>query len=119
MLVKAALTDRARSFYRGTIRIAEDASKSEADQQQRALLLSSDARICAIPSLEVATHDVQCAHGSAAGRVNPEELWYLQQRGLDKEQAEKLLVEGFFCEPFLKGRPEVLKQLKERVSPFK
>ena len=99
VLVKAALCEQARSFYRGTIVIDHEAKGSQADQQQRALMLSPQAKTCAIPSLEVATHEVQCQHGSAAGTFSDDELWYLCSRGLSKKDAQRLLLEGFFNEP--------------------
>ncbi len=99
VVVKSVLQGRAHSFYRGMIDVHESAVHTQADQQQRALLLSSAARICAIPSLEVATHEVQCRHGSAAGRFNKEEMGYMLSRGLDKGQAENILIEGFYNGP--------------------
>lgn len=111
--VKAALSERARSFYRGTIRIPEQGVRSEAHQQQKALMLSPEAKTCAIPSLEVETHEVQCAHGSAAGKFNADEVRYLRSKGLDIQQAEKLLIEGFFSEAS-EWLPGSLTRLKER-----
>ncbi len=114
VLIKTALSEQARSFYRGMIRIEPEASQAKADQQQKALMLSRLARTCAIPGLEVKTHDVQCWHGSAAGRFNKEELWYLMARGLSKEQAQRVLLEGFFNEEFLAGT-QLGTKLKNRV----
>jgi len=118
VLVKSLLLDAAQSFYRGTISMNKEAAGSCADQQQRALILGQRARTCAIPSLEVATHDVSCKHGSAAGRFDENELWYLQSRGLEKKTAYDLLVEGFYND-CLGGREEpyfspVLERLKQR-----
>ncbi|MBA3751908.1 SufD family Fe-S cluster assembly protein [Candidatus Dependentiae bacterium] len=96
--VKSVLCGASQSFYRGTITIEESAKKAEAHQQQRALMLSTQARMCAIPSLEVATHDVRCSHGSAAGRFEKEQLQYLYTRGFDREHGYDLLIEGFFNE---------------------
>lgn len=115
VVVKAALSQRARSFYRGTIAIHPEGSKSVASQQQRALLLSPEVRTCAIPSLEVATHEVQCAHGSAAGQFNQDELWYVRSKGLSTEQAQRLLIEGFFNEPIALQNPEMRERLLARI----
>ena len=111
--------DQARSFYRGTITMNDEAGQSEADQQQRALILGNAARACAIPSLEVATHDVRCRHGSAAGRFNREELWYLLSRGFDEKEAYTLLINGFYNE-CLEGREvpglaNMIERVKQRV----
>jgi len=113
MLVKAALTESSRSFYRGTIVVDHDAPQSIAHQQQRALMLSSQAQTCAIPSLEVATHEVSCSHGSAAGKVNEDEMWYLHSRGFSKEEAETVLIEGFFNEPIIIQRKDILERMKK------
>ena len=114
VLVKTALSENARSFYRGTIRIKETARHSQANQQQKALMISSSARTCAIPSLEVATHEVQCRHGSAAGKFNDTEVWYLRSRGFTLIQAQRLLIEGFFKGDFVRDTP-LMKQLPDNV----
>ena len=116
MHVKALLLDAAQSFYRGIITMNEDAGQSDADQQQRALILSQSARTCAIPSLEIATHDVRCRHGSAAGRFNKEELWYLLSRGLDSASAHALLIDGFFNEhPLISEHKLLLVSMMNRL----
>ena len=96
VLVKTMVSAAARSFYRGTITMSGQAGQSDADQQQRSLILSPQARTCAIPSLEVATDDVRCRHGSAAGRFNRQEIWFLASRGLAESQACELLIDGFY-----------------------
>ena len=96
VLVKSALCDASRSFYRGTIVLEETAQRAQAHQQQRALMLSTQARMCALPSLEVAAFNVRCSHGSAAGGFNNEQVEYLRTRGISSEQAHTLLIEGFF-----------------------
>lgn len=115
--VKTLLLGEAHSFYRGTITMNEMATQSEADQQQRALILSPLARTCAIPSLEVATHDVRCRHGSAAGRFNKEELWYLQSRGFDGPSAYALLIDGFYNEhPLVQEHSQLLNSMLCRMK---
>jgi Fe-S cluster assembly scaffold protein SufB len=112
--VKTALWDTARAFYRGIIDIEAEASYSQADQYQAALMLSSDARVCAIPSLEVKAHEVQCRHGSAAGHIQDDQRWYLLSRGLDPSQAEKCIIEGFFNDALPREyAPLLLPSIKE------
>ncbi|MBA3954787.1 SufD family Fe-S cluster assembly protein [Candidatus Dependentiae bacterium] len=93
--IKNVLYDTSRALYEGTIFGSKEARAMLADQQQRALLMSNVARVCAIPSLEIKTKEVHCRHGSAVGKVNREQLLYLQSRGFTPEQAQKLLVEAF------------------------
>lgn len=98
LLSKGVVRDRARAVYYGYIRVAEGAQKTDAYQTNRNLLFSSEARADSIPNLEIKANDVRCSHGSSVGQVGAEELFYLMSRGLGREAAEKLLVEGFFEE---------------------
>ncbi len=92
---KVALTGGARSAYTGMIRIGRGAAGSEAYQENRNLLLSEDARAESIPELEILTDDVRCSHGATVAPVDPEQLFYLQSRGLAKMQATRVIVYGF------------------------
>ena len=121
VLVKAVLGDAARSFYRGTIILGEVAQRAQAHQQQRALMLSAQARMCALPSLEVAVHTVRCSHGSASGGFNDEQVQYLRSRGVSQEQAHDLLIEGFFNDGITKQRDAlkgIAQHLKGRCRSF-
>ncbi len=116
VLVKSAQLDQSRSFYRGTIGISQQAPLSEAHQQQRALLLSAQAKTTAIPSLEVGTHDVRCSHGSAAGRFQAAELEYVRSRGFDAASAQQLLIQGFFHDERLTNHADLVKRLHARAA---
>jgi Fe-S cluster assembly protein SufD len=61
------------------------------------LILSENARADSIPGLEIEANDVRCTHGATAGRVDEEMLFYLQSRGLKRDEATRLVVEGFFA----------------------
>jgi Fe-S cluster assembly protein SufD len=93
---KGSAKDSSRAVYFGFIRVAEDAQRTDAYQKNRNLLLSDDARIDAIPNLEIRANDVKCSHGASVGQVGVEELFYLMSRGLPRADAERLLVEAFF-----------------------
>jgi hypothetical protein len=114
--VRSVLLDSARNFYRGLIEIDNQANNSNADQQQKALIMSSSAKCCAIPSLEVAIHDVQCRHGSAAGRFSEAEMAFLAARGLERGQAVNLLMEGFYREKLVGFEGEFVKSIVERLK---
>ena len=92
---KCIVKDKSRAVYFGVIEVAENAQKTDAYQTNKNLLLSKEARIDSIPNLHIKANDVKCSHGSSTGRVDEEELFYLCSRGLRKNEAEKLLVEGF------------------------
>ena len=114
LLYKTALKDRATSLYTGLIRIAKGAGKSDAYQANRNLLLSNEARADSIPMLEILTDDVRCTHGATVGPVDPDQAFYLETRGIQAPEAERMLVEGFFEQVFqrlpLSGLRELLHQ---------
>ncbi len=95
---KGVLEDRARSVWRGVIRVAEGAQGTDAYQENRNLLLSAQARADSIPGLEIDTNDVRCTHGATAGPVDPMLRFYLMSRGIPKEEADRMIVEGFLEE---------------------
>jgi len=92
---KVVLTGSARSAYTGMIRIAPGAAGSEAYQENRNLLLSEGARAESIPELEILTDDVRCSHGATVSPLDPEQLFYLESRGIPRLQAMRVIVYGF------------------------
>lgn len=96
---KSALTDSASLVWYGITRINHGASAAEANQTSRNLLLSEKAKASPIPILEIDAFDVaKCSHGATAGPVEDTELFYLESRGIPKDVAEHMLVEGFFAD---------------------
>src|SRR6478736_511409 len=93
---KGALRENASAVWRGMIRVEKDAQKTNAYQENRNLLLSSEAHADSIPGLEIMANDVRCTHGATLGRIDREELFYLMARGLSRAEAERLIVRGFF-----------------------
>ena len=93
---KGALRDEARAVWRGMIRVEQDAQKTNAYQENRNLLLSKTAHADSIPGLEILANDVRCTHGATLGRVDREQLFYCMARGMSRQEAERLIVRGFF-----------------------
>jgi Fe-S cluster assembly protein SufD len=98
LLIKGALKDRARSVYQGYIKVYPGAQKTNAYQANRNLMLSHNARADSIPGLEIEADDVRCTHGATAGQVPEEYIFYLMARGLNRSNAERMVVQGFFEE---------------------
>lgn len=96
LLFKGIIRDAAQMTHHGTIKITPNGQYTESAQHTHMLLLSDDARALSVPNIEVSTHEVHCGHGSAIGRLDEEHIWYLQARGLSREQAEHCLLDGFF-----------------------
>lgn len=118
LLFKAALQGRSRSIYTGMIRIDKTAVKANAYQAAKNILLSREARANAIPMLEILTDDVKCGHGAAVGSLDDDQRFYLMSRGLDRTEAERAMVEGFFEDVLQKvpvpGLPEYLRTAIDR-----
>jgi Fe-S cluster assembly protein SufD len=97
-LYKGVVRDSARTVYQGLIDVGSSAAGTDAYLTNKNLVLNSGARADSIPSLSIDTNDVRCSHGATTGKVREEELFYLMSRGLDRGEARRLIVTGFFEE---------------------
>ncbi|MFN2543260.1 MAG: Fe-S cluster assembly protein SufD [Actinomycetota bacterium] len=98
LLYKGALKEASRAIYSGWVHIRPNASRSDAFQTSRNLVLSEHAKADAIPNLEIENNEVRCGHAASVGPVEEDTLFYLQSRGIPREEAERLIVFGFFQE---------------------
>ncbi|HIA39374.1 MAG TPA: hypothetical protein EYN88_00555, partial [Candidatus Poseidoniales archaeon] len=96
----AACDDNSRSVGTGRLLIAESAQGADAGQVFRNLLLSDKAKADVIPELEVLADDVSANHGAASAPLDPEQVFYLESRGLDKKESRDIIVEGFLMDAF-------------------
>ncbi len=97
LLYKCGLKDQSRLVWRGMIRVEKDAQRTDAYQKNDNLVLAETARADSIPGLEIEANDVRCTHGATAGRVDEDMIFYLCSRGISRETAVRLIVEGFFA----------------------
>ncbi|OGK31314.1 hypothetical protein A3B02_02630 [Candidatus Roizmanbacteria bacterium RIFCSPLOWO2_01_FULL_42_14] len=102
LLIKGVFFDDSKFLYEGLIQIDPGAQQSNAYQKNQNLLLSPNAFVDSRPFLEIKANDVRCTHGSTTGRLNQDQLMYLDMRGLSAADAEKVLVEGFVHDVFAK-----------------
>jgi Fe-S cluster assembly protein SufD len=117
LLYKGTLTERARSVWRGMIRVAPGANGTDAYQVNNNLMLDRRARADSIPGLEIEANEVRCTHGATAGQVDAEHLFYLQSRGIPDSVAQRLIVEGFFEPVFERiGIEPVERRLRKAVG---
>jgi Fe-S cluster assembly protein SufD len=98
LLYKGALDGASRAVFRGIIRVHPGAQRTDAYQTNRNLLLSPKAHADSLPNLEIQADDVKCSHGASVGELDAEAKFYLMSRGLDRVQAERLVVLGFLGE---------------------
>jgi len=117
LLYKGALQDTSRIVWRGMIRVAPGAQKTDAYQRDDNLVLSESARADSIPGLEIQADDVRCSHGATIGRVDDELLFYAQTRGLTRKEATRMIVAGFFQQVFDRITiPSVQEALAEAIG---
>lgn len=98
LLYKNALRDQAKTIFSGLIIVDPDAQKTDAYQSNRNLMLSEEAEANSLPGLEIQANDVRCTHGATSSRIDPEQEFYLQSRGIQRALADELLTFGFFEE---------------------
>lgn len=96
LLYLNALDDKSRTIFAGLIKVQPNASGTDAYQKVRNLILSDEADPNSMPGLEILNDDVRCTHGATNGPVSVDELFYMQARGIRREDASRLIVNGFF-----------------------
>jgi len=94
-VLKGAGRDSSKTRFFGKIIIDENCGGSNSFLTERVLLLSNSATAETVPELEILTDDVKCSHTASVSRIPESQLFYLMSRGVSKEQAENLIVEGF------------------------
>ena len=108
MITKGVLGDESSSIFTGTIHIAEGAEKTESHQENRNILLSEEATAQSVPNLEILCDDVICSHGSSVGPIEENLYHYAMSRGINKVDADKLLIKGFFNEVINSSKWEIV-----------
>ncbi|MBD2667428.1 FeS assembly protein SufD [Richelia sinica FACHB-800] len=97
-LHKCIIGDRAHGVFNGKIFVPKPAQLTDASQLNRNLLLSPKARVDTKPQLEITADNVKCAHGATVSQLEDDEIFYLQSRGINENDARKLLVNAFAAE---------------------
>ncbi|HEY7464041.1 MAG TPA: SufD family Fe-S cluster assembly protein [Candidatus Limnocylindria bacterium] len=122
LLYLSALYDQARAAFYGITRVEREAKGTSSYQECRNLLLSPQAGAEPIPVLEIETNDIlRCGHGATAGAIDPVQRFYAQSRGLTADEAERMIVRGFFEQVVAQVPSETIKAavlgaLAERIG---
>ena len=95
---------RGRTSYRGHIKVLPKATNVKANVRCDALLLDEESRSDTYPYMDIENPDVTFGHEATVSKVGEDQIFYLQSRGIDEQQATALIVNGFF-EPFVKELP--------------
>ncbi|MFJ7745229.1 Fe-S cluster assembly protein SufD [Peribacillus sp. NPDC097295] len=117
ILKHGVMKDSASTIFNGIGKIEYGATKANAEQESRVLMLSEKARGDANPILLIDEDDVTAGHAASVGRVDPLQLYYLMSRGISKTEAERLVIHGFLA-PVVNQLPieGVKKQLVEVIE---
>ncbi len=118
-LIKCVLADSSKAAYQGKIFVDSDAQKTDGYQLSKAILLNENSEFNAKPELEIYADDVKCSHGSASGSLNENSIFYLMSRGLNYQQARKLLINGFLLDVIEKITDSEIKSLIKNMMKFK
>ena len=116
-LIKSVLSDKSTGVYQGKIFVNDQAQKTDGYQLSKALLLNENTEFNGKPELEIYADDVKCSHGSTSGNLDENSIFYLMSRGLNYDQAKKLLIDGFINDVIEKiTNIEIQKYLKEAIN---
>lgn len=96
--IKGIAKNGARIAVTGKIKIDKEAQGVDDFLEMRILLLDEKSSATAEPQLEIEANEVKASHAAAVGQIDKEQLFYLESRGVDKEESERLIVEGFLAE---------------------
>lgn len=122
-LIKGLLTDNAISSFTGNIYIDHNCNLVEANQFHKSLILSEKAQALGQPQLEIFSDDVKCSHGLATGKINPDEVFYFQSRGISERKAKKILSESYVFEVTQKihedhFKNQIIENFKDKLELF-
>lgn len=120
ILQHGVILEKATLTFNGIGHIIKGAKGADAQQESRVLMLSDQARSDANPILLIDENDVTAGHAASIGQVDPEDMYYLMSRGLDKATAERLVVRGFLGSviveiPVKEVRDEMIATIEEKL----
>ena len=118
-ITKGAVLDGGTGVFQGKFHVPRTVGQyTDADMQHQALLLEDGAVVFAKPELEIYADDVECAHGNTSGALDPNQLFYMRQRGIPEQQARALLTEAFVAEALEEASESVREALLEAARGF-
>jgi len=118
-LIKGVLEDTSKAVYQGKIFVDSKAQKTDGYQLSKAILLNDNTEFNGKPELEIYADDVKCSHGSASGSLNEDSIFYLMSRGLNYQEAKKLLINGFLLDVVEKITDSEIKNLIKNIMNLK
>ncbi len=115
-VVKSVASGKAVAEFKGLVYVAQDAQHTDAKQLNRNIEIGGG-RVVSEPQLEIYADDVKCSHGSTVGQLDEQAIYYMRQRGISQESAERLMLEGFVGDVVAKCDVEPLREMLGEVLP--
>lgn len=112
-LFKGFMDDHSHGVFNGAVLVRPDAQKTNAFQQNQAILISKNATVDAKPELEIFADDVLCSHGATIGEIEDEQLFYLRSRGISEEMAKAMLHIAFANDIFERIKIDAVREKLE------
>ena len=98
VVIKGIAANGARIQVDGMVKIGKGARKTDSFLEMRILLLDKKSSATAEPKLEIENNDVKASHAATVGKIDEDQLFYLESRGVDTDNARKLIIKGFLKE---------------------
>jgi len=98
LFARHILSDNSKAVFNGIIEAGKHCANISSRQLVNSILLCPGAKVISKPELKIYCDDVECSHGSTCGGLDEDSLFFLQSRGVDLPQAEKLLLSAFAAE---------------------
>jgi Fe-S cluster assembly protein SufD len=109
---RGAVNSGAQTVYQGLIEVALQAKKTDAYLSNKNLVLSDGSHADSIPCLQIDTNDVRCSHGSTTGKLDPEQIFYLESRGFPKEDAIQALILAYYEDVLGRAQEQVAQEVR-------
>jgi FeS assembly protein SufD len=104
MLARGVVMDESKGIFRGVITMESGSRKARGSLHEKALIVGDEAEADAVPEMTIYENDVKAAHSASVGELDTKQMLYMQSRGISKERARRLIIQGFF-EPILDKLP--------------
>jgi Fe-S cluster assembly protein SufD len=115
---KGVLAGQSRVVFNGKLKIAKDASETEAHQLNKNIMLSEEAEIDTKPELAIDHDNVKCSHGATVGQIDANEMFYLKTRGISQKLAQQLLCHGFLNTVLEGFHPQATESCQKSIDLF-
>lgn len=119
LLCRGVLQDNAKTDFLAQITIPQGLKNIESHQNMKCLTQGEKTKCDALPILDVNSDSVVCSHGVAIGRVEEENLFYLESRGIEKEEAQRMLLHGLLMQELnslKEEHPEIYQKIDQRIK---